>query len=746
MRVTQETFYRQTMFNLLRMRYGQYVMNNQAASAKRINTPSEDPVGSIAAQGSHRMLEEIDQYAATVQHARDWLRQADSSMQSMSDYLADIKAKAEQASTGTYTAEQLALIGKDALVMMSHLVGLGNAQVDGKYIFAGAQNNLPAINTDPEVQSPAAGDAANTGTGNLYGKGDFTGRKSRLVTVTIDSVTAGGTPINASYSYVDDFGRAISGQTTISGVGTAFAVDVGDGAQVYVDQGVYAVGDSYTLTIGRNNGDGQELNANLSWNYRLRYNFILDDLYGREGYANGQWTNVLDLLADWEDALAKDDLEQEHFETVPGRFNNPGSSADLNVSGDYGQLKTAQLQVQTGGPIQFRVNDPTVTDATVQGRYYQFYLDPTSSTGQPTDTNPITLRYAYWDGAVWVDGGTLTATGTGPEDALTLPDNGGQVSIVLSESTFDANTITPFAALPTVDPTLLPVDNPGVSFSFYADKTTPSAANPVDFTYTYNDGNNERRRGTITFTGTGDDQAWSVPLSEAALNVASNVDAATLQTRQYEFYLEPASLTGVPTPANPVTLHYRYKDDTGAWVDGGTFDVTGTGPENMVQLAAANPGEDVRIFLADGAYDASNISTWPPGTTTTAALAMDFAGPRATLALSDGGSVDDGDYYNATLEQYHLGQTTSQATLDRMSAIQANLLKHLGDAGARLDNMDVRDNLLESDVVRLDDRLSKVEDADITEVTTNLTLYQTLYEATLQATAMVTSKSLADYL
>lgn len=746
MRVTQETFYRQTMYNLLRMRYGQYVMNNQAASAKRINSPSEDPVGSIAAQGTHRMMEEIEQYTATVQHARDWLRQADSSMQSMSDYLAQVKAKAEQASTGTYTSQQLDLIGKDALVMMSHLVGLGNSQVDGKYIFAGAKNNVPAIETDPKVQSPAVASTANTGTGSLYGQGDYTGRKSRLVTVTVGSVTAGGTPMNVTYSYVDDYGRNISGQTTIGGVGTAFAQDVGDGAQVYVDQGTYAVGDSFTLTIGRNNGDTQELNANLSWNYRLRYNFALQDLYGQEGYVGGKWNNVLDLLADWQDSLSKDSLTQDYFETVPGRYNNPGSSAQVQVGGDFTQLKGAQLQFQAGGPIQFRTSDPTLTDATVQGRYYQFYMDPASNTGEPSATNPVTLHYAYWNGGAWVDGGTLNVTGTGPENAVTLPDNGGTVSIVLPQSLFDSNSMTTFAALPTVNPTLLPVDNAGTSFSFYADKTSPSATNPVDFTYTYNDGQNERRRGTITFTGTGGDYDWTVPLSEATLNVASNVDTATLQSRQYEFYLDPASNTGVPTPANPVTLHYRYKDTSGAWVDGGTFDVTGTGPENMVQLAAVGPGEDVRIFLADGSYDATNIATWPAGTTNAATLTMDFAGPRATVTLAAGSTVDDGDFYSATLDDYHQGQTASQTTLSRMTDLQANLLKFLGDAGARLDNMDVRDNLLEADNVRLQDRLAKVEDADVTEVTTNLTLYQTLYEATLQATAMVTSKSLADYL
>lgn len=459
---------------------------------------------------------------------------------------------------------------------------------------------------------------------------------------------------------------------------------------------------------------------------------------------------MLDLLADWQDALAKDDKVQDYFEAVAGRFNNPGSSAQLQVSGDYAQLKTAQVPMQVGGPIQFKVSDPTLDDATIGGRYYQFYLDPTSNTGEPSTSNPITLRYAYWDGAAWVDASTLTATGTGPENALTLTDplSAGQVSIVLPQARFDGNTFTTFAALPTVDPTLFPVDNPGESFSFYADKTTPSTATPVDFTYTYNDGANQRRFGTITFTGTGEAGAWNVPLNDSApLNVASNVDAATLQERQYEVYLDPASLTGTPTPANPVTLHYRYWDTgSGAWVDGGTFDVTGTGPENMVQLPAAVAGEDVRIFLADGAYDNTNIGVWPPGTSTTAALTMDFAGPRATLTIAQDGTVDDGDFWAATLDQYHQGQATSQATLAVIQPIQANLLKQLGDAGARLDNMDVRDNLLQADSIRLQDRLKQVEDADITEVTTNLQLYQTLYEATLQATAMVTSKSLADYL
>ncbi len=748
LRVSQATYYRQTMNDIVRMRYQLYQLNSQGSSGKVINNPSDDPVGSITSQSASRSLEEVSQYSSNLLTAYNWLAQADSTMQSMSEYISQIKAKAEQASTGTYTSDQLGLIATEVDNMFAHLLSLANSQVEGKYIYAGTANNLPAASSDLLVDSPTTAGAANTGAGLVYGQGAPTCLTSRTVTLTIAQAPAGGVPtvadpMTVDYSYVDDYGRTISGTVQLTGTGSGFGVDVGDGVQIYVDQGAFATGDAYTLQVGRSQGNEEELSTILSQDVRLTYNFSLDDLYGEEGYSDGQWSNILDLLARWSDALNKDSEEQDYFETVPGVTNNPSSSAELQVSGDYDVLNNRQVSLQVGGPIQFIANDLSADDATVSDRSYQFYLEPGGNTGLPSEDNPVTLRYYYWDGAAWTDGGTVTVTGTGSDNPVVLNDNGGDVSIYMAQASFDESNMTTFAAAPTGGPP--PTADAGTSMTVYADDTEPSTANPRDVTYSFLDDSGVRRYGTVTFTGTGEDAAWSVPLSDATLQVVSNVDTDTLSERQYEFYLDDATFTGTPSAANPMDLHYRYWDGT-AWVDGGAVTVTGTGPEHQVTLSAINAGEDVRIYLADGSYDSSSLGVWPAGTDTTSPLTMNLEGERATLTIAEGGTVDDGDYYAATLEQYKQGQTASQEILAQLESLQANLLKNLGDAGSRLSGLEARDQLLESDTLRLTDRLSGAQDADLTEVLTNLQLYQNLFEASLKATAMVTSKTLADYL
>jgi flagellar hook-associated protein 3 FlgL len=746
-RVNQETFYRQTLYDILRMRYDQFQLSNQASSGKRINNPSDDPVGSITTQASHRSMEEVTQYGSNVRNARDWLSLADSTMQSMSTLLVSSKAKAEQASTGTYSGAQRGILSTDVESSILSLVSLANTRLSGKCIFAGTRNNQLATTGDLRAETPATSGSANTGDGKVYGQGTPTFLLSRNITITVTQAPAGGTPtvadpMDVSYSYVDDYNRTVTGSARLTGTGSAGAVDVGGGVQVFVDGETFATNDTYTLKIGRHLGNTEALEATLSQNSRVAYNFSLDDLFRSEGNSGGQWNNILDILADWKDALTKDNKVQDYFETLPGVKNNPGSSAQLQVSGAYDALKLRQLEMQVGGPIQFMANAASADDTTVDGRSYQFYLEPGGNTGQPSASNPITLRYYYWNAGAWTAGGTLNVTGTGQGNPVTLADNGGDVSIFLANSVFDANNLTTFAAAPTGGPP--PTANGGLGLTTYADKTQPSAATPVDCTYTLRDDLGARRYGSLTFSETGSRGAWTVPLEGATLSVASNVSTTTLSGRQYEFYLDNAAYSGTPSAANPMDLHYRYQSG-GAWVDGGVITVTGTGPENSVQLSALNAGEDVRIFVADGSYDSSSIGVWGAGGATSA-LSMDLTGDRATLTLSENGVVDDGDTYAATLEQYNQGQAKSQEALDAIQAVQRDLLKQNGAAGARLNNLDVRDQLLEKDTLRLNSRLSQVEDADITTVTTNLSQYQNLYQATLQAAAMVTSKTLADYL
>ncbi|MFH1035742.1 MAG: hypothetical protein V1806_14635 [Pseudomonadota bacterium] len=630
MRVTQEMLYRQSLLGLSRINAGYAQANTQASSGKRINTPSDDAFGSITSQYSHRSLEDVVQYNSNVGRVKSWVSQDESTLQGILAQIQQAQQNASLLSTGTYTEEQRGTLATTIQGIMDELISLGNTQVDGRYIYSGTRTTTQAATSQLNIDAQATSDGANTGAGLLYGQGAYTGLLSRDITLTVQAGYAGGTPaagnpMSVDYSYVDDYGRAITGTATITGTGSGNAVDLGDGVRFYADQESFAAGDKYTLGVGRQQGNAEQMSANLSHDNRMVFNHTLDQLFGQEGNVSGSWGNLLDQLADWKDALLKDSKTQTYFEAVPGTTNDPASSADLRVSGDWTDLQSGGYKFYTGGPIQ--------SDATAASRaaYRNFTVDAAYTGGVPSATNPMTINYEWFDssGPGWT-AATAVITGTGSGAGVTLqnlgavPPNPPAADINVVDAAYTAGQALPFAGSATAgDP------------AYIATPTTPSAAQPVTVTYTYLDANRVPQWGSVSFTGSG-----------------------------------------------------------------------------------------------DGAADILSLN--PPA--------------EATLRLNSGGTLKDGDTWDLSLQQYNQGQTKSQEMLTNLAATRTDLLRYTGDAGAKLNRLEIRTNLLGDDGVQLNDRLSRVESADISQVAIDLQKYQTMFQAALEAVAMVSSHTLADYL
>jgi flagellar hook-associated protein 3 FlgL len=704
-RVTMETFYRQTLHSMLRRKQELLQLNEQISSGSRVNRPSDDSVASISVHSSYRKLEEIRQYDANLDHARDWLQQADSSMSAMNDLIAMAKERAEQMSTGTYTSDQREMVAQDVSNILAELVTQSNAKVGADYIFSGTRTGTPAASLQMSAQNPAV-QTAGTSPGELWGQGVYTGVNSREVTLTVNgfgSGAASGTPgvagetMEVGYSYVDDFGRTVSGTVTLSGTGTGNAVAVGDGVQIYARDaqkwdpatgtavGSYDTGDQFALTVGRHRGNDEELAVNLSWNNRMAYNYSLEELFRGEGWDGSQYQNVLDLLGKWNDALRKDNVEQDWFEALPGGLNptnpdqvtnpnNPSSTAQVRVDGDWqsilipdpadpastvqkyqtaeefwDDLKAMSPEFNVGAPVV--VSSEALDETTLDGRNFRFYLDETTNpeyNGIPSASEPMELRVA-WESApaTWTDigTGTVTITGTGPEATATFTDpvTGDNVEVYVANMSFISEDIAPADPLANIDAWNGVGAPPGGTYygpTFYDPETDPNQT-AADVTVTYQTAPGVRRHQTISVGATGS-------------NNQQGVD-----------------------------------------IDG------------------------------DGQADFS-------------------------FYLSEDGLVDDGDYHRLSLEQYHNGQQESQkllsGVLDMLASVQANLLKYQADAGAKLNRLDVRENLLGGDNLRLNERLEQTQDADVTQVVTDLKSKELLYQASLQATAFISSRTLADYI
>ena len=144
MRVSNRATYQGIQLQLSNIEGQMASLNEQISSGKRINRPSDDPIGTTQALGLENTLSEIGQYQKNIQFGQSWLNATESSLQSISDLVTSGKAIANQMATGTYSADQRAAAANQVQGLLDQLRGLGNSQLNGRYLFSGYQDQSQA--------------------------------------------------------------------------------------------------------------------------------------------------------------------------------------------------------------------------------------------------------------------------------------------------------------------------------------------------------------------------------------------------------------------------------------------------------------------------------------------------------------------------------------------------------------------------------------------------------------------------
>jgi flagellar hook-associated protein 3 FlgL len=145
MRITQQSLYgtvlTQTNASLLSL----VETNNQVASEKRINKPSDDATGTVEVLNLRGELSQLSQYETNITQANGWLTQQDSTLSSVSTLVTSIKALAEQAATGTMTATNREEIATQLRQYYEQLISLANTQYCDSSLFAGQRTDASAF-------------------------------------------------------------------------------------------------------------------------------------------------------------------------------------------------------------------------------------------------------------------------------------------------------------------------------------------------------------------------------------------------------------------------------------------------------------------------------------------------------------------------------------------------------------------------------------------------------------------------
>jgi flagellin-like hook-associated protein FlgL len=147
-RITNRMMYNNTLYNTFRNNQGLLTAQDQLSSGKRINKPSDDPIGMMEVLKLRTVIGQKDQYLRVIGNADATLSAADSIIGQVHDELKTAKELAIQAANGTSDATTRATTAQRIDSMISQMIQYGNTRVGGNYIFAGATTDQPAIDAN----------------------------------------------------------------------------------------------------------------------------------------------------------------------------------------------------------------------------------------------------------------------------------------------------------------------------------------------------------------------------------------------------------------------------------------------------------------------------------------------------------------------------------------------------------------------------------------------------------------------
>jgi flagellar hook-associated protein 3 FlgL len=114
-----------------------YRSSEQLSTQKRINRPSDDPEGSKLLLTYRANLMKIDQYKTNIMTAEQNLKQTETVLGSVKDLMVRAKEIALQANNSTLSDEARETLAAEVNQLSQQLLGLGNSEVNGEYLFSG---------------------------------------------------------------------------------------------------------------------------------------------------------------------------------------------------------------------------------------------------------------------------------------------------------------------------------------------------------------------------------------------------------------------------------------------------------------------------------------------------------------------------------------------------------------------------------------------------------------------------------
>ncbi len=150
MKATQGTTYRMLGTRLNDISLQLEELRKIGATGKRLNAPSDDPAAIRPVLNTRKQLSNIDRYLETMGKSSDVMQATDGHLGHVESIMQRAKEIVTSAANDTLSNEDRTTLAEELSLLRAELLDAANGSVDGKYLFAGYEED-----TKPFVVNPA---------------------------------------------------------------------------------------------------------------------------------------------------------------------------------------------------------------------------------------------------------------------------------------------------------------------------------------------------------------------------------------------------------------------------------------------------------------------------------------------------------------------------------------------------------------------------------------------------------------
>ncbi len=143
MRITNNMLSRIFLLNLEKNATRLIQTQERLSTGRRINRPSDDPIGTSKALNLRFLEKQNLQYQKNIEDASSWLNFNDSALGDLQTALIRAKGIAIQGSDSTLNDEDRKALAQEVNQILEHILSMANSKFKGKYIFGGTETTTP---------------------------------------------------------------------------------------------------------------------------------------------------------------------------------------------------------------------------------------------------------------------------------------------------------------------------------------------------------------------------------------------------------------------------------------------------------------------------------------------------------------------------------------------------------------------------------------------------------------------------